>query len=287
MEYGHLMARRSNGESALRRHLRVLGAFDTRHPFLTLREVATRASLPVSTAHRLLRELEQEGLVERAEDRAYRLGVRLYEFASRTPGALGLRELARPHLSRVQATIRQHAQIGVVSGLDILTIDKLSARDAIINGSYIGGRVPLAISCGGLVLLANGPSSKVDEVIAAGLPARTEPLGRQSVTEFRRTLRRVKLEGFAVTDGWIHAESRGVAVPVWGPHRTVYAALSVVVPVEDSSVPPIVETLMAASARITRALEEAYLPHDGHGVGLRPLVATSSRSLEYLESLEG
>jgi len=280
------MARKSAGESALRRHLRVLSAFDTRHPFLTLREVAVRAELPVSTAHRLLGELEQEGLVERADDRVYRLGVRLYEFASRTPGALGLRELARPHLARVHAVIRQHVQIGVVSGRDVLTIDKLSARDAIINGSYIGGRVPLALSCAGIVLLAYGPPGKVDEIVEAGLPVRTGGLGRQPVTEFRRMVRRVRTEGFAVTDGWVHTESRGIAVPVWGPHRTIYAALSVVVPVDESPVQPIVETLIAASNRITKELEAAYLPHDGHGVGLRPLVSTSSRSLEYLESLE-
>ena len=105
------MARGSAGESVLHKHLRVLEAFDALRPFLTLTQIADAAGMPLSTAHRLAAELEHEGLLERMPDRTYRLGVRLWEFASRTPGALGLRELARPWLEAVHARVRQHAQV--------------------------------------------------------------------------------------------------------------------------------------------------------------------------------
>src|SRR5690606_18501651 len=126
--------------------------------------------LAPSTVHRLLAELVAEGLVERADDRIYRLGLRLYEPASRTPGGLGLRESARPHLARVQSIVREHTQIGVLANTDVLTIEKLSARDATVNGSYIGGRTPLALSGPGLVLLAHAGDALVEEVAAEGLP---------------------------------------------------------------------------------------------------------------------
>ena len=277
------MARGSAGQSALRRHLRVLDAFETRHPFLTLTEIAQRSGLAPSTVHRLLGELVAEGLVERAEDRVYRLGLRLYELASRTPGGLGLREIARPHLARVQSVVRQHTQIGVLAGTAVLTIEKLSARDAIVNGSYIGGRTPLALSGPGLVLLAHAGEALVADVAAEGLP-RSPHHPIHDLATLRTALRRARAERAVVADGWIYPESRSVAVPIHGPGRSIYGALCIIVPNDGTPVRAMIELLRQASGAITRDLERAYAPHGEEGSGMRPLVATSTRSLEWLEA---
>jgi len=283
------MARGSDGESVLHKHLRVLDAFDALRPFLTLTEIADASGLATSTAHRLVAELEREGLLERMPDRTYRLGVRLWEFASRTPGALGLRELARPWLGAVHSRVRQHTQLGVLSGRDVLFIERMSTRDAVLNLTLIGGRTPLPVSSSGLVLLAHAAPALIDEVIAAGWPAYTPETIRPEA--LRDRLRHVRADGVAVTDGQIHAESRGIAVPVMGPHGAVYAAIGVVIANDGTSPQPAIELLAVAAAGITRALEEVYLP-DGGGAthdgvrGLRALVSTSQRSLDYFASLD-
>lgn len=276
------MARGSAGESVLHKHLRVLDAFDALHPFRTLTEIADAAGLAISTAHRLVRELEREGLLERSPDRTYRLGVRLWEYASRTPGALGLRELARPWLGAVHSRVRQHTQLGVLSGRDVLFIERMSTRDAVVNATLIGGRIPLPVSSSGLVLLAHADPALIDEVIAAGWPRHTAHTIRDG-KELREKLRHVRADGFAVTSGHIYEESRGIAVPVMGPHDVVYAAMGVVVANDDTAIQPIVELLTTAAAGITRDLERAYLPDGGPTAGrIRPLVSTSPRSLEYM-----
>ncbi|HET6302448.1 IclR family transcriptional regulator [Microbacterium sp.] len=276
------MARGSAGESVLHKHLRVLDAFDALHPFRTLTEIADAAGLAISTAHRLVRELEREGLLERSPDRTYRLGVRLWEYASRTPGALGLRELARPWLGAVHSRVRQHTQLGVLSGRDVLFIERMSTRDAVVNATLIGGRIPLPVSSSGLVLLAHADPALIDEVVAAGWPRHTAHTIRDG-KELREKLRHVRADGFAVTSGHIYEESRGIAVPVMGPHGVVYAAMGVVVANDDAPIQPIVEVLTTAAAGITRDLEQAYLPDAGPTAGrIRPLVSTSPRSLEYV-----
>jgi DNA-binding IclR family transcriptional regulator len=283
------MARGSDGESVLHKHLRVLQAFDALRPFLTLTEIAETSGLALSTTHRLVSELEREGLLERLPDRTYRLGVRLWEFASRTPGALGLRELARPWLGAVHARIRQHAQLGVLSGRDVLFIERLSTRDAVLNLTLIGGRTPLPVSSSGLVLLAHASPDLVDEVVAAGWPAYTDRTLRDG-DALREKLRHVRADGFAVAEGYIHPESRGIAVPVRGPHGAVYAAMGVVVANDDSPAQPAIELLTVAAAGVTRALEEAYLPHEGthdSARAMRTVVSSSQRSLDYFAALEG
>lgn len=284
------MARGSAGESVLHKHLRLLQAFDTLRPFMTLTEMADAAGMPLSTAHRLAAELEREGLLERMPDRTYRLGLRLWEFASRTPGALGLRELARPWLEAVHVRVRQHTQLGVLAGHDVVFIERMSTRDAVLNATLIGGRTPLPVSSSGLVLLAHAEAGLVDEVIAAGWPAFT-PATIRGADALRAKLRHVRADGFAVADGQIHLESRGIAVPVMGPHQVVYAAIGVVVANDGTSPQPAIELLTMAAAGIRHALEEAYLPDrfasSGTTRAMRALVSTSQRSLDYFASLDG
>jgi DNA-binding IclR family transcriptional regulator len=284
------MARGSAGESVLHKHLRLLQAFDTLRPFMTLTEMADAAGMPLSTAHRLAAELEREGLLERMPDRTYRLGLRLWEFASRTPGALGLRELARPWLEAVHVRVRQHTQLGVLAGHDVVFIERMSTRDAVLNATLIGGRTPLPVSSSGLVLLAHAEAGLVDEVIAAGWPAFT-PATIRGADALRAKLRHVRADGFAVADGQIHLESRGIAVPVMGPHQVVYAAIGVVVANDGTSPQPAIELLTMAAAGIRHALEEAYLPDrfasSDTTRAMRALVSTSQRSLDYFASLDG
>jgi DNA-binding IclR family transcriptional regulator len=282
------MARASDGESVLHKHLRVLGAFEAAVPFLTLSEIAERAALAPSTAHRIVGELEREGLLERLPDRTYRLGVRLWELACRTPGALGLRELARPHLQAVHARVRQHTQLAVLSDTEVLFLDRLSARDAVVNATLIGGRIPLHASSSGLVLLAHSGQAVVDAVLSAPL-RRYTPHTIQTEAELHAALRRVRADGWAVSDGHIHEESRGIAVPIYGAHHDVIAAIGVVVPNDDAPTLPHVELLTHAAREIGAAMRAAYLP-TGHpaatpGGRFRPLVNSSVRSMEYLEAI--
>ncbi|WES63404.1 IclR family transcriptional regulator C-terminal domain-containing protein [Microbacter sp. GSS18] len=213
------MARGSQGQSVLHRHLRVMDAFDALNPFLTLAQITQRSGLAHSTAQRIVRELEGERLLERMPDRTYRLGLRLWEFASRTPGGAGLRELARPWVAAVHARVRQHAQLGVRSGHEILFIERMSTPDAVVNSTIIGGRMPLPVSSLGLVLLAYAGDDVIDAVVDEGWPAPTR-FALRDEDSLRARLRRVRADGFAVTDGFIYEESRGIAVPVLASQNT-------------------------------------------------------------------
>jgi len=136
------------------------------------------------------------------------------------------------------------------------------------------------------VLLAYADAALVADVIAGGLRRYTDhTIG--TGPELRAALRRVREEGYAVAEGHIHPESRGIAVPVTGPGGTVYAAIGVVVPNDGGSTHAYAELLRRAAAGIARDLAVAYRPDvDERTHGIRSLVSGSRRSLEYLESLD-
>ncbi len=272
------MARRSGGESVLHKHLRILDAFEPQRPELTLTEIIEVTGLAPSSAHRLVSELQQEGLLERSPERRYRLGTRLWEYASRTPGALGLRELARPWLDAVHVRVRQHTQLAVLRGLEVLFIDRQSTRDAVVNATLIGGRIPLPLSSSGIVLLAHAEPELVERVIATGWPHMTDDTPKDG-SELQRILRLAHAHGYAVCDGYIHEQSRGIAVPVMGAYGEPVAALGVVVARNDTSPLGIVELLKGAAHGISQALASTE-------IGIQPLLTTSRASLEYFATLD-
>lgn len=280
------MARSSAGLSALTRAMAVLDAFTVENPYLSLTELARRTGLPLSSAHGIVGELTAHGLLERMADRSYRLGNRLWELGTRTPGALGLREIALPHLQALHAQVRQHVQLTVRSGLDVLVLERLSARDAVVNATIVGGRIELQHSSSGLVLLAEAGEDVLAGVLRRGLHPLTETSIRDE-TKLRTVVERTRRRGFAVADGYIYAGSRGIAVAVRGAEDAVVGAVSLVVPNDDAPVEHHVRRLKHTAAAIAESLRRSYLP-PGHpralpGGRYRRMVNSSQPSMVYLQ----
>ena len=61
---------------------------------LSLSEIAARARLPLSTAHRLVAEWVAWGGLVRGDDGRYRLGIKLWRLGARQPTARRLRSAA-------------------------------------------------------------------------------------------------------------------------------------------------------------------------------------------------
>src|SRR6476620_10907404 len=168
------MARTATGESSLARAVRILDAFTPDEPALPVSVLARRAGLHVATASRLVAELVAQGLLTRGPDREVRIGLRMWELAARASPTLSLRDAAMPFLEDVHAVVGHHAQLGVLDGDEVLFLERLSARDAVINYSRVAGRLAPHGSSSGHVLLAFGPSELKDRVLARPLERYTE-----------------------------------------------------------------------------------------------------------------
>lgn len=280
------MAKSSAGRSSISRALQLLSAFDVDALFLTVSQLAERSGMPLATTHRLIAELAENGLLERQPDKSYRLGMRLWELASKTPGAVGLREIARPHLNAVHARIGQHTQLGVRDGHEVIFLDRLSMPRAVVNYTLIGGRLPLHASSSGLVLLANAPVEFQEEILGSELFIYTRETVH-SAPELRRLLHQVRRDGHAVGSGYIHADARGIAVPIHGVNHDVVAAISVVVPNDDSPTAPVIGLLKAAAKAVSQDLLTAYAPETGAGTPgrFRTLVRSSDQSMAHLPTM--
>ena len=246
------MARSTSGESVLERAVRVLEAFTPETTSLQVSEVARRANLPLATASRLVGELVKHSLLVREPDRSVRIGLRLWEIASRASPTLSLREVAMPDMERLHVTIGHHTQLGILDGDEVLFVERLSADNAVINITRIGARLPLHASSSGLVLLAFTSPQTQERVL--NLPMhRYTPSTVATPTMLRTVLADVRRHGFVICPGHIHPDATGIAVPVRNPQKQVLAALSVIVPNDDQA-RGCVHALTAAARSIERRL---------------------------------
>jgi DNA-binding IclR family transcriptional regulator len=256
------MARQSAGRSALDRVVRVLESFEQDKPVLTPAQIARRAELPLPTVYRIVAELTALGLLEK-DVSGVRVGIRLWEIASRAPRGLGLREAAMPFMEDLHAATRHHTQLAVLEGHEVLFIERLSARRAVVNVTKIGGRLPVHASASGLVLLAHAPTSVQEDVLSEPMHRYTDRTPVRPA-QVRRLLAAVRQRGYVACVGFIHPDAQGIAVPVRGPESDVVAALAVVVPC-DSDPMNHVPALTAAARGISRSMGRSGVPGSTFG----------------------
>jgi len=255
----------ATGESTIARAVRIFTAFNADETSLQVSEIARRTGLHVATASRLVAELTAHGLLERGPGREVRVGVRLWELASRASPTLSLRDAAMPYLEDLHAVVGHHAQLGVLDGEDVLFIERLTARDAVINYSRIAGRLPLHISSSGHVLLAYGPPELRERVLGRPLKRYTDAT-TTTPEELQAALAETRRRGYALLPGHVHEEAAGVAVPVRNALNEVVAALSVIVP-NDGRAQAHVPVLMAAARGVSRNLRGSRPPSTTAALG--------------------
>ena len=247
------MPRMADVTSRVARAFAVLEAFTPRRPSLALSEIARRASLPLTTTHRLLAELCAEGALEREADGTYRIGLRLWEIASLAPRGVPLREAALPFLEDLYEVTHENAQLGVREGRDVVYIERIAGRRAVGVLTRVGGRFPLHASGIGLVLLAHAPDH-VRRAVLEGPLQRFTPYTVTDPARLERILSQVRRDGVAIVERQVTDDAMSVAAPITDASGEVIAALSVVAKVGDSVAPRLAPVVRAAALGTSRAL---------------------------------
>lgn len=250
-------ARPRVGDAVLDRAFALLGAFDTEHRALRLADLAHRTGLPRSTALRLARKLTASGALERQDDGRYVIGLRLLELASLAPRGHGLRTVAMPFLEDLFQVTEQHVVLAVREEDEALLVERLSGHNESRAHYRVGGRMPLASTGVGLVLLAHAPVDVQERALASFAPGQ-EVEGIRTSADLRRVLAEVRRGGYALGRR-AEPPHTSVAAPVRDAHGVV-AAVSVVAPSDEfaaACVPAVRATARAVSREMTRTTPPA------------------------------
>jgi IclR family pca regulon transcriptional regulator len=225
---------------ALARGLSVLSCFDARHPRMTLTEIAAASGLARPTARRLLLTLAELGYV-RAEGGSFALTPRVLGLGMAYVSALGLWDIARPHMENLVASTKESSSMSQLDGSDIVYVARVAVPKIITLRVSIGTKFPAVRTSQGKVLLAALDETALRGVLAlpseAGLPPYADD---RSMADIRDELRTVRARGWALADEELAPGIRSVAAPVRDGDGSVRAALNVTVHASETTVQTLV-----------------------------------------------
>ena len=209
------------------RVLALLDAFDEAHAVLGVTDLARRSGLAVSTASRLVADLEAWGALARRPDGRYEVGRRLWQLGLLAPVHRELRDVALPHMQDVLAATGDNVHLAVRDGLEVLYVERIHGNRAVALVSGTGARLPLHATGVGKVLLAEAPPDVLDRVLV-DLPAVT-PYTVTRPAQLRQQLAEVRRRGFARTHDEMTLGTASIAVAVRDAAGQTRAALGIVV----------------------------------------------------------
>jgi DNA-binding IclR family transcriptional regulator len=232
----------------------------------TLIEIACCANLPTSTAHRLVSELVAWRLLERTEERSYRIGLPLRMIASEysesedgTYRQTVMRTL--PVLHELSIATRKEVRLGVLRGSDVLTLQPNVNRRA--NCGHREGLVhaviPAHATAAGKALLAFSPPEVIDRVVAAGLPAFT-PQTITSPDVLRQKLSVIRLTQIATSRNEFECGKTAIAMPIFYRGGRVAASIELALGDLNRELKPAAGALSVACHSLSRQLATEFRP---------------------------
>jgi len=225
---------------------------------LGLVELATRAGLQPSTAHRLLATLTERGYTLQSEETGrYLLGYKLLELASFVNArTTHLRALARPYLASVQRVTGETANLTIFEPPDVIFLDQVEGTRSVRMFTQVGLAVPAHTSASGKAILAYQPPEVIDALLTRGLQ-RLTPRTITAPDELRKELARIRRRGYAI-DNEEHEEGVScVSAPIFDFEGAVCAAISVSAPtqrIHSADTAELGELIAGRAAEVSRAL---------------------------------
>jgi IclR family pca regulon transcriptional regulator len=214
--------------NSLQRGLQILEAFAPERPRLRLHDLTVMTGMPKTTVLRILRTLLSLRYIRfDVSSRTYFLGPRVMSLGYATLGGLDLPEIARPYLQELSHRTHQNVNLGILDGMEVVYIERITVKHLIRTDHTVGSRVNLHSTAIGRAILANLPPEHSEEIVRKIITERT-PLRQLAKTpaEFRDLLKEVRRRGYSLNNEEFIPGIRAIGAPILNSQGTVEGAIN-------------------------------------------------------------
>jgi IclR family KDG regulon transcriptional repressor len=222
--------KRSYGITSLQRGLKLLTLFSKADGGLSATQVAKLSSLPVSTVHRFLMNLQSTGFLQ-CDDGGYHLGTACFSLGQAALRHLDIRRVSLPYLQELNRTTRETVHLTVRHELLVVYVEKLDSPEPLRIFSRVGAAVPLHCSAVGKVMLAYMPPEEQAAALGQLEIKRRTQNTISNVQDLQAHVQKVRRSGYACDLEENELHIRCVAAPIWDHAGNVNASLSITGPV--------------------------------------------------------
>ncbi len=241
--------------SAITRAIQAMDLLARKGP-LGVRAVAQQLDLPLGSVHRLLLDLEEEGVAERTPGGEWELSYRLLQITGIQLERIALPALARPFAERIAQATRETVNINMLSGDHAICIDKVRGSEGMQLDLRIGSRGPIYCGGAGKAMLAFLSEPDRQRILAQPMPALT-PHTITDPKALDAELSRIRQRGYAIDDQEVVMGVYCVAVPILDANGRPAGTISITgtsVKAPGPEVQPLADMLNEACAHVSRRL---------------------------------
>lgn len=229
--------------------------------------LAEKLGIPVATAHRICAQLERLGYLQRVPGtRRWTVAPPLVDLAANVLKTAASSSAISAILKRLTARVGEMSSFAVQIGDEVVYSASVEPPHDLTVSFRAGRRAPLFCTSSGRLFLARLSDAALQHYLeAAPRPAYT----RYTVTDPRKLaalIRRIRVQGYAITNQEYVLHVVGAAVPVLGKDGTLYGVVSIAAPDVRTGLARLksfVPVLKAAAARLATAF--ARLPVQAAG----------------------
>lgn len=200
---------------ALANGLRLMEAFDEETHSVTIQSAAELLGVTRPASRRILLTLVELGYLHQ-HDRQFLLAPRCIELGYRYFRSLGLARAARPHLYDLSRKLGVGAALGVLSGADVLFVERVEADRPIKLDLRAGDRLPAYAHSLGRVLLAQLPEDQLAAHLPQGAMSRLAQRTFTEPRELAQELVRTRKRGWSFVNSELVNGLFGVAIALPG-----------------------------------------------------------------------
>lgn len=243
---------------SIARSYRVLEAFSTDRPKLTLTELTRATGMSKSTVQRLVYTLEKEGyLLKDINDKSYKLSMKFFQLGSIALKDSQAVDVAKPYLRRLRDQTGESAYLNIIVDRERMCTDFLPSRHEIQFFVFVGQRSPLYAGASAKVLLSFLSDEEIEEFL------RTQPIHKitdQTVAEpaeILKEIEEIRRQGYAVSNQERVVGIYSISFPVFDVSGKVAASISMSIPtvrLKEEEIPEYIERVREAASQISHEM---------------------------------
>ena len=185
---------------------------------------------PRGTLHRQISNLLAEGLIDVNPDHSYVPGLRLLKLAARAWSGNSFRLLAEPHIRKLHEATGETVHLGLMSGLEVIYLDKIESKQTVRMHSQVGNASPLYCTGVGKAMLALLPEDEAAELAGQFQYVRHTETTLHTPKMLLNELKEIRSTGLSFDREEHEPGIRCVAAGIGGPAMGLVAGISVTGP---------------------------------------------------------
>lgn len=196
-----------------------------------LAELARAAKLPKTTVHRILLTFEDSGYVQQEQhSKRYYLSHKVFTLANAVLAGTNLREMASPHCKDLLAQFNETVNLCVVSGIDMVIVDKHVTTQTLRPDNIVGSSFPIFYSASGKAFLAFSDPAYYHEILPKIKNNTLPAISEEAFQAFLEEIEEVKKTGIAFDNEEIYQGVRCISAPIFDFSEHCVGAISVTAP---------------------------------------------------------